>query len=246
MNILTSQSINNFGDWFLQTQEEGGFILIDKYEGITSNEVLGIIKSHTHIKKIGHSGTLDPLATGLMIIACNKYTKLISNLIIESKAYTGTIKLGATTKSFDRETPEESTCDISSITEEQILKSADKFHGKIQQIPPLHSAKRIGGKRAYQYARNNSDIELEPQSVEIYDFTITKIELPYIQFYIKVSKGFYLRSFARDFGNQFNIPSYLYSLRRVSIGDYQLNNALTIKDFTTNFQNFKENQYTSK
>lgn len=245
MNILTNQNNSNFAEWFQETQESGGLILIDKYEGITSNEVLNILKSHTHFKKIGHSGTLDPLASGLLIIACNKYTKLINELITENKAYLGTIKLGATTKSYDRETPEESQIDISHITENQIIELTPKFNGKIDQIPPLHSAKRIGGKRAYQYARSNTDIELKSQIVEIYDFEIKSIELPLINFYIKVSKGFYLRSFARDFGNELGVPSYLHSLRRVAIGEYNINNALTIKDFTTKFKNFTENQYNS-
>ncbi|HRT67828.1 MAG TPA: tRNA pseudouridine(55) synthase TruB [Bacteroidota bacterium] len=241
MNILTNQNSNDIQRWYNESQSNGGFILIDKYEGITSNEVLGIIKSHTHFKKIGHSGTLDPLASGLMIVACNKYTKLINELIIENKAYIGTIKLGATTKSFDRETREESHSDISHITNRQINELTSYFKGKIEQIPPLHSAKRLKGKRAYQYARSNSNIELEPQTVEIFDFQITNIELPFVYFYIQVSKGFYLRSFARDFGKQLGIPSYLYYLRRIMIGDYRVNDAVTINDFTTKFKNFQEN-----
>lgn len=242
MNILTNQNSNDFAQWYSEAQATGGFILIDKYEGITSNEVLNILKSYTHFKKVGHSGTLDPLASGLLIIACNKYTKLVSELITENKAYTGSIKLGASTKSYDRETPEESYTDISHLTINQIQELIQKFQGKIEQIPPLHSAKRIDGKRAYKYARNNSNIELPPQIVEIYDFKITNIEMPFIHFYIKVSKGFYIRSFARDVGFSLGIPSYLYGLRRVSIGGYHINDALTIKDFTTNFKNFIENQ----
>jgi len=241
MNILTNQNSMDFPKWFNDTQSDGGFILIDKYEGITSNDVLEIIKSRTHFKKIGHSGTLDPLASGLMIIACNKYTKLISELIIENKAYTGTIKLGATTKSFDRETREELYSDISFLTNNQINELTSYFKGKMDQIPPLHSAKRLQGKRAYQYARTNSEIELDPQTVEIYDFQITDIELPFVSFYIQVSKGFYLRSLARDFGKQLGVPSYLYSLRRVSIGNYRVNDAVSINDFTTKFKNFQEN-----
>lgn len=246
-NIFTDFSSadwkNKFVNWIGNIKESGGIILIGKEEGWTSFDVVWKVKNALRKKlfeqkiiegknfKVGHAGTLDPLASGLMIIAVGKGTKDLNNLQNLDKQYIGTIKLGVSTPSFDRETPEESEAvDISNISEKQILNTIPKFLGKIQQTPPIYSAIKIDGKRAYEFARKKIEKEIEPREVEISDFQITQIDFPFIKFKIDVSKGFYVRSFARDFGKELGLPSYLYSLTRTRVGSFFLDNAITIDD----------------
>lgn len=181
--------------------------------------------------KIGHAGTLDPLASGLLIICSGKMTKKITEIQSQEKEYTGTFILGATTPSYDMETEINATFDFSEITEEMVYDAAKQFTGKILQTAPLHSAKKIEGKRAYHFARKGKNVEMKPSEIFIYSFEITGINLPEISFKVVCSKGTYIRSLANDFGKALNCGAYLGSLCRTRIGDYSLSNALTPDEF---------------
>jgi tRNA pseudouridine55 synthase len=230
INLLNKQNILQYDDWVNSLKENGGFILIDKEEGLTSFQLIKKIKYKFKNFKVGHSGTLDPLASGLLIIAIGKATKQLNLLQNNDKQYEGIIKLGATTPSFDRETPEIEKTSIDNIKESDILQLKEKFQGTIKQVPPNFSALKFEGKRAYKFARNDKDIKLEPREVNISDFQILEIDFPFVKFKIDVSKGFYVRSFARDFGLMLNCPSYLYSLKRTRIGNYFLKDAISFED----------------
>jgi len=210
----------------------GKMILIDKPIEWTSFDVVKYIRKslQTRLKvkkiKVGHAGTLDPLATGLLIICIGKETKNISKYQNLSKKYTGIIKLGETTPSYDRETEINETYDYDHIDEEKVLKISKKFIGRQKQLPPIYSALKKDGKRMYKYAREKIKILIEPRDIEIYDFQILNFSLPYIEFIIKCSKGTYIRSVASDYGKKLNSGSHLYELKRVSIGDFSISDAL--------------------
>lgn len=209
---------------------EARLILIDKPYGWTSFDVVNKLRYKLKIKKIGHAGTLDPLATGLLIICTGKMTKRIEEFMGLEKEYTGKLVLGQTTASHDLETPVSAACDISHITEEMIRLAASQFTGKISQIPPAHSAIKIGGKRAYESARKGKDIELKPREVEVREFEITQVQLPEVSFRIVCSKGTYIRSLVRDLGNALECGAYLAELCRTRIGTMLLKNAVAIED----------------
>jgi len=210
---------------------EGEVILIDKDYQWTSFDVVKKIRNILGIKKIGHAGTLDPLATGLLIICTGKMTKEIHKFQDMPKEYTGVIYLGATRPSNDKETPIDETFDISNIKDEEILNIAGTFSGEIEQIPPVYSAVRKEGKRMYEFAREGRKVELKPRKVSIFNFEITRIDLPLVKFALICSKGFYVRSLARDFGKALNCGAYLENLRRTAIGDYRVEEALKINEF---------------
>ncbi|MDR1726255.1 MAG: tRNA pseudouridine(55) synthase TruB [Bacteroidales bacterium] len=214
---------------------DGDFILIDKPYTWTSFQVIGKIKhilcNHYHIKKlkIGHAGTLDPLATGLLIVCVGKFTKQIEQFQAEEKEYTGTFTLGATTPSYDREKPIDKTFPFEHITEKHIYTLAQQMTGEQEQIPPVFSAIKINGKRAYALARAKNNVELKAKRITIAEFNITKINLPLVDFRIVCSKGTYIRSIARDFGKRLDSGAYLSSLCRTRIGKFKIENALTIE-----------------
>lgn len=217
--------------------KEGQVILIDKPLEWTSfqavNKVRWLIKKSFGIKKIkvGHAGTLDPLATGLLIICSGKFTKKIDTYQAQEKEYTGTFTLGATTPSYDLETEIDQTFDISWITSEMIIESTKQFMGEIQQQPPVFSALKKDGKRLYEYARNGEEVEIPFRTVSISEFEITKIELPKVDFRIVCSKGTYIRSLANDFGKALNNGAHLSALRRTKIGEFSVDDALDIEAF---------------
>ena len=217
--------------------QAGEVLLFNKPIGWTSfdvvNKVRYLIRSHLGIKKIkvGHAGTLDPLATGLLVLCTGKFTKRIQEFQDQGKEYTGTFLLGATTPSFDKETDVDKTYDISHITENKILDAAKQLTGDIEQIPPIFSAIKIKGKRAYDYARKNKDLKLGPRKVNINEFEITGIELPEVYFRISCSKGTYIRSVARDFGEALGAGSYLTSLCRTKSGSFHISETMTIYEF---------------
>ncbi len=211
--------------------EEGRVILIDKPYRWTSFDVVKKIRNLTRAKKVGHAGTLDPLATGLLIVCTGKFTKQISLIQDAEKEYTGTIYMGAVTASYDREMEEEQTFDISNITDALIHQTVLKFTGKIMQSPPLHSAVKVNGKRAYEMARRGEQHVLEAKQVTVSEFEITGIALPLIHFRIVCSKGTYIRSIANDFGKSLNNGAYLFDLCRTRIGDYFLKDAKTMDLF---------------
>lgn len=203
-------------------------ILIDKPREWTSFDVVNKLRKKLKIKKIGHAGTLDPLATGLLILCTGKMTKQIDEYQAQEKEYTGELVIGQTTASHDLETPVSEPKNIAAITNELILVSARKFTGVIDQIPPIHSAVKIEGKRSYKLARKGKEPELKPRTVTVSEFEITAIELPVIRFRIVCSKGTYIRSIARDFGEELGVGAYLSKLCRTRIGKFQLKDALTI------------------
>jgi tRNA pseudouridine55 synthase len=214
--------------------------LIDKPLHWTSFDVVKFVKRHLqqHFKKkikVGHAGTLDPLATGLLIVCTGKKTKEITKLTPLSKTYTGTIEIGKTTPSFDLETAFDQINDYSSITVQDILKVAKDFTGQYLQTPPIYSAKRVDGKRSYELARKNQNPELKPVEVHIHSFEITRMALPEIDFIVEVSKGTYIRSLAHDFGQKLGCGAYLKSLRRIAIGQFNIENALTPSQWAEQF-----------
>lgn len=214
----------------------GELILVNKPIEWTSFDVVkkvrNLLKKKLHIKKlkVGHAGTLDPLATGLLIICTGKNTKKIEQIQGQIKTYTGTFTLGATTPSYDLETKVDNIFATSHITKELLIETAENFVGDIFQKPPLFSALKKNGKRLYQYARNKKEVEVKERKVVVHSFEITKIELQTIHFKVCCSKGTYIRSLAHDFGLALNSGAHLSKLSRIKIGDYGLENALSITE----------------
>jgi len=207
---------------------EGRVLLIDKPYTWTSFDVVNKLRYILKIKKIGHAGTLDPLATGLLIICVGKMTKKINDFMGMEKEYTGRFVLGQTTASYDLETEPSAPRDISHLTHETIRDATKQFLGTIEQLPPAHSAIRINGKRAYEFARAGNDVELKPRPVEIREFEITSIDLPSVGFRVVCSKGTYIRSLARDLGEALGVGAYLSELCRTRIGSFVLEKAQTL------------------
>ncbi len=222
---------------------EGKVLFINKPLGWTSfdvvNKIRCLIKYTLGIKKlkIGHAGTLDPLATGLLIICTGKFTKKIVEYQSFDKEYTGTFFVGATTPSFDLETEVNQTFDISHITDELVKEAVVKLTGTFHQTPPTYSAKKIDGERAYEYARNGREVTMKSKEITISEFEITNIKLPNIEFRVKCSKGTYIRSLAKDFGEALNCGAYLSVLCRTKIGEYLLGNAISLEQFETELKN---------
>jgi tRNA pseudouridine55 synthase len=210
---------------------DGEVLLVNKPLTWTSTDVVRKLKGILKVKKIGHAGTLDPLATGLLIICTGKKTKTIPFIQDEEKEYTGTFYLGATTPSFDKETEHDSTFDVSGITNEQIMEAVDKLKGHQLQTPPMFSAVKVNGKRAYAMARKGETVELKSKPIEIKEFEISRIELPEIDFRIVCTKGTYIRSIARDLGGLLNNGAYLIKLVRTRIGQHMLTEASEIESF---------------
>jgi tRNA pseudouridine55 synthase len=209
-------------------EDPGRILLINKPLKWTSFDVVNKLRYALRTKKIGHAGTLDPLATGLLIICVGKMTKRIEEFMGQEKEYTGKFVLGQTTPSHDLETPVSQPTDISHITEGAILETAKIFTGNIKQLPPQHSAIRIKGKRAYEFAREGKSIELAPREVLVKAFSIEQIALPAISFRIVCSKGTYIRSLARDFGEHLGVGAYLSALCRTRIGNFRLEEANSV------------------
>ncbi|WP_299672388.1 tRNA pseudouridine(55) synthase TruB [uncultured Polaribacter sp.] len=222
--------------------KNGQVLLIDKPLTWTSFQVVNKlrweIKQQFNIKKIkvGHAGTLDPLATGLLIICTGKQTKEIATYQGQIKEYTGTFTLGATTPSYDLETAIDETFATEHITEELLQETTKEFIGEIQQKPPIFSAIKKEGKRLYELARKGETTEIKARTVTISEFEITKINLPEVTFRVVCSKGTYIRSLAFDFGKALNSGAHLSELRRTKIGNYAVDNALSVEDFIENLK----------
>jgi len=210
----------------------GELLLINKPYRWTSFDVVGKLRnSFKPLKlKVGHAGTLDPLATGLLIVCTGKMTKQIDTFQAEEKEYTGTMVLGATTPSYDMETEPDRQFDISAITEEAIHAATAQFIGDIQQYPPAHSAIKVDGERLYEKARRGEEVELKARNVTISEFEITRIELPEIDFRVGCSKGTYIRSLVNDFGRALNNGAYLSRLRRTRSGNFKIEDAWEIME----------------
>lgn len=218
-----------------QNFHQGEMILVNKPLQWTSHDVVNKIKYATKAK-IGHAGTLDPLAEGLMIICTGKFTKKLTELTGFDKTYEGIIGLGATTPSYDLETATDATFDISKITEQDILQVQQQLTGTIQQMPPAFSAIKVGGKKSYEAARQGKTLELQPRTVTIHQFQITKIELPNIHFEVSCSKGTYIRSLAYDFGKLLHNGAHLKALKRTATGNYLLKDAWQLDKLIENIK----------
>lgn len=223
---------------------EGQVLLIDKPLTWSSfqavNKLKYLLKRHYNLPKkfkIGHAGTLDPLASGLLIVCTGKFTKKITDIQAQTKEYTGTITVGATTPSYDLETEIDATFPIEHISETLITATTQQFLGEIDQKPPVFSAIKKDGKRLYEHARAGEEVEIASRKTTIYGFEITRIALPEIDFRVQCSKGTYIRSLAYDFGKALDSGGHLTALRRTKIGDYGVKNAVTPEVF--------ENQITS-
>ncbi len=217
--------------------QEGQILLVDKPLNWTSfqvvNKVRWLIRKQFQLNKIkvGHAGTLDPLASGLLIICTGKFTKQIDTYQGQEKEYTGTFTLGATTPSFDLETEIDERFDISNLSEEKIKAATYQFIGEISQQPPVFSALKKDGKRLYEFARSGEEVEVAFRTVHISTFEITRIALPEVDFRVRCSKGTYIRSLAQDFGKALDNGAHLSALRRTKIGDFSVEDALSMEAF---------------
>ena len=206
-------------------------LLINKPLEWTSFDVVRKIRNTLKIKKVGHAGTLDPLATGLLIVCTGKFTKKINEFMAQEKEYTGTIILGATTPTYDLESEPDDFHDITGIAERTIYEATKAFMGDIWQTPPTHSAIKQNGKPVYLMARKGLDVVMEPRRITIRHFEITKIALPELAFKVVCTTGTYIRSLANDFGKALGCGGYLSGLCRTRIGDFGLDQALTMEQF---------------
>jgi tRNA pseudouridine55 synthase len=219
--------------------EEGKVVLIDKPLRWTSFDVIRKIRNLIRIKKVGHAGTLDPLATGLLIVCTGKFTKKINDYMAQEKEYTGTFTLGATTVSYDLEQEPENFKPFEHLTEERVKTATIQFTGEIMQVPPSHSAIQINGKRVYELARQGKEVIIEPRNVTVEEFEISSVELPLVYFRIVCSTGTYIRSLAFDLGKELGCGAYLSSLRRTRIGNFKVEDAMTIEAFEKEVMNSK-------
>ncbi|MFA6597552.1 MAG: tRNA pseudouridine(55) synthase TruB [Ignavibacteriaceae bacterium] len=213
----------------------GETLLIDKPLHWSSFKVIHKLRQIIGVKKIGHAGTLDPLATGLLIICTGKKTKQISTFQDLQKIYTGTITLGGVTASMDSEKEVTDIKPFNLITEEEILTAKKLFEGEIEQTPPMYSAVNYGGKKLYELARKGKTVERSTRSITVHNFSITKIALPEIDFEITCSKGTYIRVLANDLGEKLGCGAYLSGLRRTAIGDFSVSDALTVEEFAEKY-----------
>ena len=207
-----------------------GVLLVDKAEGMTSHDVVALVRRHLGIKKVGHCGTLDPIATGLLLLTIGRGTKVQDLLMSEDKEYVGTFVLGVTTDTQDREGAVVQQRPVPSLDENQIRSAFEKFRGDFYQLPPMVSAKKHGGVPLYKLAREGKVVEREPRLVHVYRYTIDKIALPEIDFTVLCSKGFYVRTYAHDIGEELGCGAHLKSLRRTKSGRFDVTNAITVDE----------------
>jgi tRNA pseudouridine55 synthase len=230
---MNADDLNKTEHSFYTPSEDGSLLLINKPLEWTSFDVVRKIRNTIKIKKVGHAGTLDPLATGLLIVCIGKFTKKINEYMAQEKEYTGTITLGAVTPTYDLESDPINFKSINNITPEVIYNTAKKFEGEIMQVPPVHSAIKQKGKPVYLLARKGIDVKLEPRKITIHKFEISAIHLPEISFKVTCTTGTDIRSLANDFGESLGCGAYLSSLCRTRIGDYTLDNSITMEEFVT-------------
>jgi tRNA pseudouridine55 synthase len=225
----------------------GEVLLFDKEPGWTSFDVVQRVRNSLCRKmgikkmKVGHAGTLDPLATGLLILCTGKSTKLIESFQDREKEYVATLKLGATTPSFDKETEEDSAKSFEHVTPEKFEEALQQFKGEIEQVPPVFSAVKVKGKRAFNYARNGEELKLQPRKIVISKIATESFDLPYVKIRVTCSKGTYIRALARDIGEALNCGAYLTELRRTRIGEFEVDEAMKIDFFLKNLDSFVTN-----
>jgi tRNA pseudouridine55 synthase len=210
--------------------EAGEVLLIDKPQDWTSFDVVNKIR-YAVKAKTGHAGTLDPMATGLLILCTGKSTKLIEGYMAQEKEYTGTITFGASTPSYDAETEIDERFNLETLTPEKVIEAASKFVGELDQLPPIYSAIKKNGKKLYEYARKGETVVLQPRKIEIRLFELFNFNFPDVEFRVICSKGTYIRSLAHDLGKSLNNGAYLSSLRRTRIGDYKIEDSMGVLEF---------------
>lgn len=209
-----------------------GILLINKPIDFTSRDVVNVIGRELKTKKVGHCGTLDPFASGLLLVGVNKGTKILQFLESESKTYLATLKLGETTSTLDTEGEIIDTKPISAHTKEEIIDILKSFLGKSMQIPPIYSAIKVKGKALYKYARNNEEVDIKEREIEIFDINFVSYVAPFLSFNISCSKGTYIRTLGSDIANKLGEIGYLIKLQRTNIGNFSLNNAIEINNIT--------------
>ena len=207
-----------------------GVLLVDKAEGMTSHDVVALTRRRLGTKKIGHCGTLDPIATGLLLLTIGRGTKVQDLLMSEDKEYAGTFVFGITTDTQDREGEVLQERPVPPLTENQIRAVFEKFRGDFYQLPPMVSAKKHAGVPLYKLARQGKVVEREPRLVHVYRYTIDRIALPEIDFTVLCSKGFYVRTYAHDIGEALGCGAHLKSLRRTKSGRFEVTNAITVEE----------------
>jgi tRNA pseudouridine55 synthase len=222
---------------------EGKVLLLDKPIGWTSFNMVQKVRHLTKVAKVGHAGTLDPLATGLLIICTGKFTKQINTYMGMTKEYTGSMVIGATTPTYDLESEPENFQSIDHITEEQIKDATRQFIGEILQMPPQHSAIKKDGKRLYESARQGIEVKVDPRPITIESFEITHIQLPQIDFKVVCSTGTYIRSLVKDFGDVLGVGAYMSALRRTKIGAFNVDDAMQWENLQKDIEQLLANDF---
>ncbi len=222
---------------------EGKVLLLDKPIGWTSFNMVQKVRHLTKVAKVGHAGTLDPLATGLLIICTGKFTKQINNYMGMTKEYAGSMVIGATTPTYDLESEPENFQSIDHITEEQIKDATRQFIGEILQMPPQHSAIKKDGKRLYESARQGIEVKVDPRPITIESFEITHIQLPQIDFKVVCSTGTYIRSLVKDFGDALGVGAYMSALRRTKIGAFNVDDAMQWENLQKDIEQLLANDF---
>jgi tRNA pseudouridine55 synthase len=207
-----------------------GLILVNKPPGITSHDVVDFVRKRFRIKRVGHAGTLDPLAEGLLVVLVGKYTKFFSKFVAFDKEYIGVLKLGQRTTTGDSQGKIIKECDYSGLARDQIENAFNPFLGEIEQIPPMVSAIRVEGRRLYELARKGIEIKRKPRRIKIYKLEIRNIELPLVEFYVKCSKGTYIRKLAEDVGEGLGCGAHIVKIKRLAIGPFKLEEAINLQD----------------
>ena len=220
--------------------EEGEVLLFDKPLNWTSFDVVNKVRRTIRTKKVGHAGTLDPLATGLLILCTGKKTKTIDQIQASEKEYLVTVVLGKTTPSYDLETPFDSETDISHLDETSVREAVMTFVGELDQIPPMFSAIKVDGKKLYELARKGKEIEVKARRITIYSISVQSISLPNVDILVKCSKGTYIRSLARDIGEKLGVGAHLGSLKRTKIGAYAVEQAYDLPSFVAHINELKD------
>ena len=215
------------------SQAIDGVLLVDKAEGMTSHDVVALVRRQLGIKKVGHCGTLDPIATGLLILTLGRGTKIQDLLMAEDKEYAGTFMLGITTSTQDRQGEIIEQREVPAFNEEQIRAAFDKYRGDFYQLPPMVSAKKHGGVPLYKLARQGKVVEREPRLVHVYGYKVARVALPEIDFTVMCSKGFYVRTYVHDIGETLGCGAHLKSLRRTRSGRFEVTDAITVDEIKT-------------
>ncbi len=214
-----------------EARKQGIMLLLDKPKEYTSARVVNIVKKFLNVSKAGHSGTLDPKATGLLIICTGRMTKSLNDLLDSDKEYEGVMILGEKTKSFDSETEVYDKIDTGHLRKQDIVDNTKNFLGEISQVPPMYSAIKHKGKPLYKMARKGTEIERRPRTVNVREFEIKKIDLPVVEFRVSCSKGTYIRTLVNDFGSKLGIGAYLKELRRTKIGEFNIKDSIPVEEF---------------